>query len=117
MTVIDDYLAGVASPQRETLEKLRSIIVELVPDAEEVISYNLPAFQVGGKIVGGFAATKNGCSYYPFSGQTLEVLASDLSAFSQTKGSLHFAKDKCLTKALVKKLISQRLREIEVNGR
>lgn len=114
MTVIDEYLATVSSPQRETLEKLRSVILEVVPDAEQVISYNLPAFRVGEGIVAGFAATKSGCSYYPFSGSTLSTLSDDVSGYKQTKGSLQFAADKCLPKVLVRKLIKERLREIEV---
>ena len=117
MTVIDDYLAATKSPQRETLEQLRSIILSIVPDAQEVISYNLPAFKVGNGIVAGFAATKSGCSYYPFSGRTLETLADDVEGYKQTKGALQFAADKSLPKTLVRKLIKARLREISEYGR
>ena len=117
MTVIDDYLASTKSPQRETLEKLRSIILEIVPEAEEVISYNLPAFKVGKGIVAGFAATKAGCSYYPFSGSTLTTLSDSVSQYKQSKGALQFAADKTLPKTLVRKLIKERLREIDERGR
>lgn len=117
MTVIDDYLAAIESPQCETLKQLRAIILEIVPEAEEVISYNLPAFRVGKGIVGGFAATKKGCSYYPFSGKTLASLAEDVAGYSQTMGALHFAADKSLPKTLVRKLIKTRLREISESGR
>ncbi len=117
MTVIDDYLAATQSPQRETLEELRLIILSIVPEAEEVISYNLPAFKVGKGIVAGFAATKNGCSYYPFSGQTLATLSEEVGQYKQTKGALQFAANKALSKNLVRKLIKERLREIDERGR
>jgi hypothetical protein len=69
-TTIDEYLAGVPPKQRATLQKLRETIHSIVPDAEECISYRMPAFRLDGRIVGGFAATASGCSYYPFSGST-----------------------------------------------
>ena len=47
---IDDYLAGLGEPQRSTLEALRSSILAVVPDAEQCISYGMPAFRVEGKL-------------------------------------------------------------------
>ena len=55
---VNEYLRGVEEPKRSTLEALRATILEIVPDAEEVISYRVPAFRVGGKTVAGFAAFK-----------------------------------------------------------
>ena len=54
---VDDYLQGLAEPKRGTLETLRSTILAIVPEAEQVISYRVPAFRVGGKTVAGFAAS------------------------------------------------------------
>jgi len=48
---IDGYLAGLDEPQRSTLEGLRASIMELVPGAEQCISYGMPAFKVQGKTV------------------------------------------------------------------
>ena len=53
---IDGYLASVEEPKRSTLEALRQSILEVVPDAEQCISYGMPAFKVQGKTVAGFAA-------------------------------------------------------------
>ena len=50
---IDEYLQGVDEPARSTLEALRRTILEIVPDAEEGISYSMPAFKVRGKAVAG----------------------------------------------------------------
>ena len=116
MTVIDDHLAAVAEPQRSVLLELRRLILKVIPDAEECISYNLPCFKVGGKGVAGFDAYKNHNSYFPFSGQVLKAMPEELAGFVQTQGSLHFAKDECLPESLVRKLIETRLQQIAENG-
>jgi uncharacterized protein YdhG (YjbR/CyaY superfamily) len=56
---IDEYLAGLEEPKRSTLQRLRQTILELLPEAEEGISYRLPAFRLEGKVIAGFAAFKN----------------------------------------------------------
>jgi uncharacterized protein YdhG (YjbR/CyaY superfamily) len=109
---IDAYLAAISPDRRAPLEKLRRAVHRAIPAAEECISYGMPAFRVQGGIVGGFAATKNGCSYYPFSGQTLSELAEDVSAFAHTKSALHLSAKRPLPAALLRKLIAARLAEI-----
>jgi uncharacterized protein YdhG (YjbR/CyaY superfamily) len=110
---IDAYLAAISPDRRALLEKLRKAIHRAVPAAEECISYGMPAFRVQGGIVGGFAATKNACSYYPFSGQTLAELADDVSSFARTKSALHFSAKQPLPPGLLRKLVAARLAEIE----
>lgn len=112
MTVIDDYLKNVPAGQRKLLEDLRKEMLRLLPGCEEAISYNLPCFKVDGKVVGGFAANKNFCSYYPFAGTTLQALKEELSGYSQTLSALHFTEEKPLTKKIIKLLVQTKLREI-----
>ena len=109
---IDEYLLAVDQPKRATLQALRRTILEIVPDAEQVISYRVPAFRVGGKTVAGFAAFKNHLSYLPFSGSVLPRLADELTGYSGTKSALHFPVDAPLPKPLVEKLIAARLEEL-----
>jgi uncharacterized protein YdhG (YjbR/CyaY superfamily) len=108
---VDQYLSGVDEPKRSTLQALRRTILEVVPDAEQVISYRMPAFRVRGKIVAGFAAFKDHLSYLPFSGSVLEQLADELHGYTMTKSALHFPVDRPLPKALVERLIAVRLGE------
>jgi len=108
---VDEYLRGLEEPKRGTLQALRGTILEIVPDAEQVISYGMPAFRVNGKTVAGFAAFKAHLSYLPFSGSVLSQLTEDLQGYSMTKSALHFAVDESLPKALVEKLIAVRLAE------
>jgi uncharacterized protein YdhG (YjbR/CyaY superfamily) len=114
---IDEYLRSVDEPKRSTLQALRRTILEIVPDAEQVISYRVPAFRVNGKTVAGFAAFKNHLSYLPFSGSVLGPLADELAGYTTTKSSLHFPIDRPLPKAVVKRLIAMRLGEIRGGSR
>jgi uncharacterized protein YdhG (YjbR/CyaY superfamily) len=106
---VDEYLRGIEEPKRSTLETLRRTILEVIPDAEQVISYRVPAFRVGGETVAGFAAFRNHLSYLPFSGSVLSQLANELEGYTMTKSALHFPVDRPLSKTLVKKLITVRL--------
>jgi uncharacterized protein YdhG (YjbR/CyaY superfamily) len=110
---VDEYLRGVQEPKRSTLEALRRSILEVLPDAEQMISYRVPAFRVRGAIVAGFAAFKDHLSYLPFSGSVLAQLGDELKGYTMTKSALHFPVDRPLPEALVKKLIAVRLEEIE----
>ncbi len=110
---IDRYLATLDEPKRSTLEVLRQSILDVVPDAEQCISYGMPAFKIDGKVVAGFAAFTQHLSYLPHSGSVLPALGDDLARYEMTKGSLHFAIDKPLPKRLVKKLIATRMRQLD----
>mgnify|MGYP003345702784 FL=1 len=61
VNTIDEYLAGVSEEQRVALQKLRETIHALVPEAEECISYQLPAFRTKRPLVG-FGVGKNHCA-------------------------------------------------------
>ncbi len=104
---IDAYLATVPQPKRATLEALRRSILAVIPEAEQCISYAMPAFRVQGKVLAGFAAFKNHLAYLPHSGQVLKEIP-ELSSYTQTMGSLHFAIDTPLPDDIVAKLIAVR---------
>jgi uncharacterized protein YdhG (YjbR/CyaY superfamily) len=114
---VDEYLRGLEEPKRSTLQTLRRTILEVLPEAEQVISYGVPAFRVRGKTVAGFAAFNTHLSYLPFSGSVLGQLADELAGYTMTKSSLHFPLDRPLPKALVKKLIAVRLAETSRRSR
>ncbi|MGI8558556.1 MAG: iron chaperone [Solirubrobacteraceae bacterium] len=110
-------MSAVEEPKRDTLESLRRVILEIVPDAEQVISYRVPAFRVRGQTVAGFAAFKDHLSYLPFSGSVLGQLADELDGYTMTKSSLHFTPEHPLPEALVEKLIAVRLARIGHSSR
>lgn len=108
---VDEYLRGVDEPKRSTLQALRRSILEILPEAEQVISYRVPAFRVNGKTVAGFAAFKDHLSYLPFSGSVLDQLADELKGYTMTKSALHFPIDRPLPTSVVRDLIALRLGE------
>lgn len=108
---IDEYLDGVEEPKRGTLQEMRRRILEVIPDAEQCLSYAMPAFKVQGETVAGLAAFKTHLSYLPHSGSVLTALAEDAGAYAQTSGSLHFPIDTPLPRPLIKKLITTRMRQ------
>jgi uncharacterized protein YdhG (YjbR/CyaY superfamily) len=108
---IDEYLGTLDETKRATLSRLRDTIVAIVPDAEQCISYGVPAFKLQGKTIAGFAAFKSHLSYLPHSGSVIAKLAEETGGYTSTKGSLHFPVDRPLPKGLVKKLLDVRMAE------
>lgn len=109
---IDGYLASVEEPKRSTLESLRRSILAVVPEAEQGLSYGVPAFAVQGRTVAGFAAFTRHLSYLPHSGSVLAELGDDLEGYQRTPGSLHFPVDQPLPDALVRRLLETRMRQL-----
>lgn len=107
---IDEYLARVGHGQRAALEKLRRSIQAAAPKAEECISYDVPGFRIGGKLLVSFGAAKNHCSFYP-GAFPVRTYREELKGYSTSKGTIRFAPDKRLPASLVRKLVKTRLAE------
>jgi uncharacterized protein YdhG (YjbR/CyaY superfamily) len=114
---IDTYLEGLDETKRATLAEVRRRILTVIPDAEQVISYRLPAFRVDGAVVAGVGAFRSHLSYLPHSGVVLTNLATLLDGFERTTGSLHFPVDEPLSQELVDALVAERLRDIRSGRR
>ena len=112
---VDDFLAAVPEPQQSTLRELRAMLKRILPDGEEKIHYGVPAIQIDGKSIAGYASANKHCSYYPHSGALLEPLANSLAKYNYSQGALHFPVDKCLPISLVRKLVKARLKQLGMN--
>ena len=110
---IDDYLAALPEDKRVTLEKLRKTIQAAAPQAEEVISYRMPAFKYNGKPLAGFAAFKDHCSFFPMSSEVMRAHAAELKGRDITKGGIRFPANQPLPVQLVRMLVKTRIAEIE----
>jgi uncharacterized protein YdhG (YjbR/CyaY superfamily) len=108
---IDRYLDALQEPNRATLARLRQTILDILPEAEQGISYGVPAFKVGGKTIAGFAAFKNHLSYLPHSGSVFPQLRDELRGYSFSSGALRFSAGEPLPAPLVAKLIAVRLQQ------
>jgi len=106
---VKKYYMSAPSPHRETMLEMRNRILEIIPDAEEVVSYGMPAFKLDGRVLAGLLANKKHVGYYPFSGSILHLFPEELAKFSTTKSAIHVPVDKPLAKGLIKKLIKARV--------
>ena len=109
---VDDYLDAAPEPHQTTLRSVRSLLVEILPDSEEGISYGVPALRVDGKPVAGYAHARRHCSYFPHSGSVLEQVEPELlEGYDWAKGTLRFPVDLLPDEALLGRLVELRLAE------
>ena len=106
---VDAYLAHLPEESRSALEKLRRTIKSTVPDAVEVISYQIPTFKYQGRMLVSYAGFKEHCSFFPGAGP-IETHKDELSAYQTSKGTIRFAPGKALPATLIKKLLKTRIR-------
>jgi len=107
---IDAYLARVPQGQRQALQHLREVIRSAAPQAQELISYQIPTFKQDGMLVA-FAAAKNHCALYALHPALLEAHAEALKNFSTSTGTIRFTPDKPIPDELVRRLVTERLAE------
>lgn len=112
MNVIDHYLENVPSSQKEVLQHIRTVIHEVIPDAEEVIGYGMPTFKYKGKNVVHFAAFKDHMSLFP-SSDPIEELKEQLSNYKTSKGTIQFTLENPLPDQLVRDLVATSLENIK----
>ena len=109
-TAIDEYLATVRDDQRSALEALRATIREAAPNAEECISYQLPAFRQKRMLVG-FGATARHCAFYLWSSSTVDAFSELLRDYDTSAGTIRFQPNNPLPPDLVRLLVTARLQE------
>ena len=107
----ENLYAASPQPHQDTMRAMRRQILSIAPNAEEIVSYGMPAFRVDGVIICGLKAAKNHVGYYPFSGSILGRFTSELTDFTCTKSAIHVPIDKPLSNTLLKKLIKARLHQ------
>lgn len=103
----DEYMVALSDDKRTALERLRQAIKAAAPEAEECISYQLPAFRLDGKLLVAYGAAAKHCAFYP--GSVLGSLKDELKGYDITKGTIRFAPNKPLPRALVRKLVKLRI--------
>ena len=107
---VDEYLARVPPKFRATLQRLRKTIKAAAPDAEEVISYQMPAFRQNGMLVY-FAAFEDHCSLFVGSPKVRRQFSAELKPFMRGKGTLRFTPDRPLPAGLVTRIVKVRVAE------
>lgn len=107
---IDEFLACLSDDKRAALQKLRSDIRSVLPESEECISYGVPAFRMGGRMLVAFGAGAKHCAFYP-GAYPIQACKEELKAYGTSKGTVRFQPDRPLPAALVRKLVKARIAE------
>lgn len=106
---IDAYISAQPQKVRGLLEKFRQTIKKAAPQAEEIISYQMPAFKYNGMLVY-LAAWTNHIGFYPAS-PGMKVFEKELSAYERSKGTIKFPIDKPIPFGLITKIVKFRVKE------
>ena len=106
------HLRRFSPGQRKILVDLQDFVSSKLPTSELVIKYGIPTFLIEGVPVLGFDGYKNHNSIFPYSGSFNSRLKGELKKYEQTKGSIHFEVDKNFPKPLIKKILDERIKQI-----
>lgn len=106
---VDEYISGFPEDVQEILEKIRMTIRKAAPDAEETISYRMPAFTLHGNLIH-FAAYKKHIGLYPAPTGN-EKFNKELSAYRAAKSSVRFPLDKPIPFGLISQIVKLRVKE------
>jgi uncharacterized protein YdhG (YjbR/CyaY superfamily) len=109
---VSSHLKKFLPPQKAVLQDLREEIEISLPFAEQVIKYGIPTFTISGVPVIGYDGYKKHNSIFPYSGSFTQRLAVELKRYEQTKGSIHFDIAKSFPKALLRKILKERISQI-----
>ena len=113
-TTIDHYISEQAESVRPMLEAIRQTIRKTAPQAEETISYGMPAFKQNGILIY-FAAAKKHIGLYPTM-SPMAVFAEDLKPYVTTKGSIHLPLDQAIPHDLISRIVQLRLKETQAKS-
>lgn len=106
---IDEYLAGIGTAQSAALQRLRKIVHAVVPQAQECISYGIPAFRLDGKMLIYLGAAAKHCAIYGVE----ETRAGEFKDYDTSgRGTLRFTPDRPLPEDLVRRLLQARIAKV-----
>jgi uncharacterized protein YdhG (YjbR/CyaY superfamily) len=110
---MDEYLDGLAQDQKDALERVRAVVRDAVPEAEEGSSYGMPAFRYQGRPMLGLRAAKKHLSIFPFSPAAIEEVKDRLGDHDLAKGTIRFTADRPVPEDVLRDLVHARVREID----
>jgi uncharacterized protein YdhG (YjbR/CyaY superfamily) len=108
---VDEYIATQPETVQPILERVRGTIRKAVPRAEEVISYQIPAYKMNGGAVLYFAGWKQHYSLYPASDRLVKAFKGDLARYTVSKGTIRFPLDEPVPAKLIGEIAKFRAQE------
>ena len=109
---MDDYLGGLDVPTRAAFEHIRSLVMDLVPEAEQGTSYGMATLKYKQKPLLAFLAATHHLSIFPFSPKVVESVRERLTAFELSKGTIRFTIATPLPDEVVRDIVRRRMDEI-----
>jgi uncharacterized protein YdhG (YjbR/CyaY superfamily) len=109
---VDEYLASQPRAVQAVLERVRTIIRKAVPGAEEVISYQIPAYKLRGSRVIYFAGWKEHYSLYPIPHLADAAFQAQIAPYEAGKGTLRFPLSEPVPVKLIERIAKLRAREV-----
>ena len=109
---VDEYIASQPEAVQDVLKRVRATIRKALPQAEEVISYKIPAYKIGGRVVIFFAGWKQQYSLYPAIGKLVAAFKSDLAPYEVSKGTIRFPLSKPVPVKLIARIAKFRAKEV-----
>lgn len=117
MNEFTEYVASLSGPEHDAVERVRARALELVPEAEEGMSYGMAALRYHGSPLVSAVATAKHVGLYPFSPAVIDVLAPELEGFSLSKGTIRFSPDRPVPDSILDRLVLLRRDEIDAKRR
>ena len=109
---VDEYMAAQPEAVRAVLARVRSIIRKAIPEADEVISYQIPAYKLNGRVVLYFAGWKQHYSLYPATGGLVEAFRKELAAYEVSKGTVRFPLSQPVPARLIDQIAKFKARQV-----
>ena len=109
---VSEYLAAQPIAARAVLKRVRAAIRRALPKAEEVISYQIPTYKLGGTLVLCFAGWKAHYSLYPATDDVIAAVGDDLPPGAIQKRTLRFSLDEPVPLQLIERIARRRAREM-----
>lgn len=111
MTAVDDYLQGITPAQQAEFQRIRSIVKQATPEAEESVSYGILAFKYSKRPLLYYGAFASHMSIYPTSDTMVQAIP-ELAAYRTSKGTFRYTKAKPMTDKLISAIVDFRLKDL-----
>lgn len=108
---ISSYVSSFPKNVSFRLNEINKTVKKLAPEAEEKISYGMPAYKYKGKVLLYFAAHKNHIGLYPYP-STIAAFKKISKKYKTAKGSIQFQNNEKFPLALIKKIIKFRVKDV-----
>jgi uncharacterized protein YdhG (YjbR/CyaY superfamily) len=112
VSAVDDYFEGLDASTRAVFEHIRTLVMDIAPEAEDGTSYGMAALRYKRKPLLGFLAAKDHLSVFPFSSRVVDTVRDRLQGFELSKGTIRFTVAMPLPDEVVRDVVRLRIDEI-----